>query len=87
MPDVQVHESALRHGLSAEEVIRMWRTGIEETVIDDGNPPRYMRLSFDNVGRAWEIAALSFGNGARDLIIHAMPARRAVIAKMQKRSR
>ncbi|MFT4189293.1 MAG: hypothetical protein QM621_12005 [Aeromicrobium sp.] len=85
--DVQVHESALKHGLDADEVVRMWTEGTEETVIDDDEPPRYMRLAFDSAARPWELAALSFGNGSRYLVIHAMPARRAVVAKMQRRSR
>ena len=72
---MQVHESALKRGLDADEVIRMWKEGTEETMIDDDEPPRYMRLAFDNAGRPWELGALSFGNGARYLVIHAMPAR------------
>lgn len=82
---VQVHESALKRGLDADEVIRMWKEGTEETMIDDDEPPRYMRLAFDSAGRPWELGALSFGNGARYLVIHAMPARRSVVAKIQRR--
>lgn len=82
---VQVHEAALKRGLSADEVIRMWGEGTEESVVDDGEPPRYLRLAFDSSGRPWELAALSFGNGSRYLVIHAMPARKSVIAKMQRR--
>lgn len=44
-----------------------------------------LRLAFDSSGRPWELAALSFGNGSRYLVIHAMPARKSVIAKMQRR--
>lgn len=46
-----------------------------------------MRLAFDESGRAWEVGALSFGNGARYLVIHAMPARRWLMARMQRRGR
>lgn len=84
---MQVHESALKRGLDADEVVRMWSKGTDETVIDDDEPPRYMRLAFDSAGRPWELAALRFDDGARYLVIHAMPARRSVIAKMQRRSR
>jgi len=31
---VQVHESALKHGLSADEVIRMWTNGVDESQIE-----------------------------------------------------
>lgn len=61
--------------------------GGEETVADDDEPPRYLRLAFDDVGRPWELAALSFGGGARHLVIHPLPARKSVIDKMQRRMR
>lgn len=32
---VQVHASALKRGLSAEEVIRMWSEGVEEEIMTD----------------------------------------------------
>ena len=85
MLQVQVHESALKHGLSVDQVIRMWSAGTEETVVDDDEPPRYLRLGFDTAGRPWELAALKFGNGTRYLVIHAMPARKTIIAKIQRR--
>lgn len=85
--EVQVHRSALKRGLSVEEVIRMWVWGFDETTIDDGEPPRCMRLAFDGAGQPWEMAALKFAGGARVLVIHAMPARKSVIAKMQRRMR
>ena len=58
---MQVHGWHSKHGLSADEVVRMWIEGIEEVVIDDDEPPRYMRLAFDDAGRPWEVAALRFG--------------------------
>lgn len=82
---VQVHQSALKRGLGAEEVIRMWIEGLDETLIDDDEPPRYVRLAFDGDGRPWEVGALSFGGGVRYLVIHAMPARKSVIDRMQRR--
>lgn len=87
MAYVRVHASALRHGLSADDVTRMWLDGSDDTLVDDDEPPRYLRLAFDGAGRPWEVAALSFGNGSRYLVIHAMPARTWVIAKMQGRTR
>lgn len=82
---VQVHESALKRGLTGDHVIRMWNAGTDETVIDDDEPPRCMRLAFDESGRPWELGALSFGNAERYLVIHAMHARKSVIARMQRR--
>lgn len=87
MIQVQVHESALKRGLRVDEVIRMWAEGTDETLVDDDEPPRYMRLAFDDAGRPWEVGALSFGNGARYLVIHTMPARKTVIEMMQRRVR
>ena len=40
MLNIQVHKSALKRNLSADEVVRMWRHGIGEIVIDDDEPPR-----------------------------------------------
>ena len=71
MFQVQVHKSAFKRGLSVDEVIQMWTTGTEESLIDDNESPRYVRL----------------GNGERYLVIHAMPARKSVIARMQRRIR
>lgn len=85
MAHIHVHESALKHGLSANQAVRMWREGSDETLIDDDEPPRYVRLAFDDAGRPWEVLALSFDDGERYLVIHAMPARKAVIARMQRR--
>lgn len=87
MIQVQVHESALKRGLSVDEVIRMWSEGVDETIVDDDEPPRYLRLAFEDSGRPWELGALSFGSGTRYLVIHAMPARKSVIEKMQRRMR
>ena len=71
MFQVQVHKSAFKRGLSVDEVIQMWTTGTEESLIDDNESPRYVRL----------------GNGERYLVIHEMPARKSVIARMQRRTR
>ena len=49
------------------------------------NPPRYVRLAFDSSIRLWELAALGFGDGTRYLVIHAMPARKSMINRMQRR--
>ncbi|WP_417554383.1 toxin [Microbacterium sp.] len=87
MAEIQVHPSALKRGLSVEEVVRMWITGTDEIVVDDDEPPRYMRLSFDAAGRPWELAALSFGTGSRWLVIHAMPARKMIVERMHRRGR
>ncbi|RLP74326.1 toxin [Mycetocola tolaasinivorans] len=84
---VQVHRSALKRGLSVDEVTRMWMFGTDEMTIYDGVPPRYVRLAFDSSGLPWEVASLAFGSGSRYLIIHAMPARKSTVTKMQGRLR
>lgn len=81
----EVHQSALKRDLDIDDVVRMWNEGNNEVIIDDAEPPRYMRLVFDGEGRPWELTAQSFGNGTRYLIINAMPARKSVIERMQRR--
>ena len=87
MYEIHVHASALKHGLDRDSVIQMWRDGFEETQLDDDEPPRYIRIALDRSGRPWELAALKFDGGNRHLVIHAMPARKSVIAKIQRRKR
>jgi len=87
LSEVQVHRSALKRGLGTDDIIRMWRDGTDEIVVDDDEPPRFLRLAFDNAGRPWELAALCFGNGSRYLVIHAVPARKAIVNRMKRRER
>jgi len=42
--------------------------------IDDGKPPRELRLGFDTAGRLLEVVVLVLDDG-RELAIHAMRAR------------
>jgi hypothetical protein len=43
-------------------------------VLDDGKPPRELRLGFDTHGRLLEIVVLMLDDGT-ELVIHAMKAR------------
>ena len=71
---MNVHDSALKHGISAEEAIQAasWPVWVED--LDDESPSRQLRLGFDTHGRFLETVVLTFDSG-NELIIHAMKAR------------
>ena len=71
---MRVHESALKHGIAAEDVIHAatWSLWIED--LDQDSPSRQLRLGFDTVGRLLETVVLVFDSG-HELVIHAMKAR------------
>jgi hypothetical protein len=71
---VKVHDSALKHGVRAEDAIRAatWAVWIED--LDEGSPSRQLRLGFDTHGRLLETVVLTFDSG-NELVIHAMKAR------------
>lgn len=71
---MRVHDSALRHGVFAEDAVHAatWAVWIEE--LDDDSPARQLRLGFDTHGRLLETVVLVFDSG-NELIIHAMKAR------------
>ncbi len=71
---MKVHESALSHGFSPEDVIQAatWPLWVEE--LDDDGPARQLRLGFDTRGRLLETVVLVFDSG-NELVIHAMKAR------------
>lgn len=83
---VSIHESACKRGLSTGEVETLWKRGIEDTVLDDADPFRVLRISFDDAGRAWELVALVFDGGNRVLVIHAMRLRRSTIDLINRRT-
>jgi len=72
---VKVHQSALKHGVRAEDAIRAatWAVWIED--LDEESPARQLRLGFDTQGRLLETVVLVFDSG-NELVIHAMKARR-----------
>ena len=71
---MRVHETALKHGVSAEDAIQAasWPVWVEE--LDDDSPARQLRLGFDTQGRLLETVVLVFDSG-NELVIHAMKAR------------
>ena len=73
---MKVHQSALKHGVLAEDAIQAaeWALWIEP--LDEGGPPyRELRLGFDTSARLLETVVLVFASGD-EMLIHAMPARK-----------
>lgn len=71
---MNVHESALKHGIAAEDVVQAasWPLWVE--YLEDDSPARQLRLGFDTRGRLLETVVLVFDSG-NELVIHAMNAR------------
>lgn len=71
---MNVHPSALKHGIAAEDAIQVasWPVWVED--LDDDSPARQLRLGFDTQGRLLETVVLVFDSG-NELVIHAMKAR------------
>lgn len=85
-PVVRVHPSACKHGLTVEEVEGLWVVGIEDTWLDDDDPTRLLRIALDEAGRPWELVALVFDSGDRQLVIHAMPLRKSTTELLRRRN-
>lgn len=75
---MNVHDSALKHGVLAEDAIQAatWAVWIEE--LDENSPARQLRLGFDTRGLLLETVVLVFDSG-NELVIHAMKARRQMV--------
>jgi hypothetical protein len=75
---VNVHESALRHGVLREDAIQAatWAAWIED--LDENSPSRQLRLGFGTRGRLLETVVLVF-DSSNELVIHAMKARPQMI--------
>lgn len=75
---MNVHPSALKHGVLREDAIQAatWAVWIED--LDENSPARQLRLGFDTRGRLLETVVLVFDSG-NELVIHAMKARPQVI--------
>ncbi len=71
---MNIHDSALKHGISAKDVLQAatWAVWVED--LDDDSPARQLRLGFDTKGRLLETVVLVFDSG-NELVIHAMKAR------------
>ncbi|WP_282826213.1 toxin [Gulosibacter sediminis] len=75
---MNVHDSALKHGILREDAIQAatWAVWVEE--LDENSPARQLRLGFDTRGRLLETVVLVFDSG-NELVIHAMKARPQMI--------
>ncbi len=60
---MEVHASALKHGIDAASAVAAASTPVYVAFLDDDNPARQFLLGFDDAGRLLEI------------VIHAMKAR------------
>lgn len=71
---MKVHQSALKHGIAAEDALQAaaWAIWIDD--LDEDYPARQLRLGFDTRGRLLETVVLVFDSG-NELVIHAMKAR------------
>lgn len=71
---MQVHASALKHGIDSASAIVAASRAVYVAELDDDSPARQFRLGFDDAGRLLELVVLTFDSGT-ELIIHAMKAR------------
>jgi hypothetical protein len=71
---VNVHDSALKHGIDASDAVRAAQFAVLVVELDDDSPARQLRLGFDTTGRLLEVVLLRFDSG-NELLIHAMKAR------------
>lgn len=75
---MNVHSSALKHGVSAADATAAASNPIWIDEIDEDSPARQLRIGFDQSGRLLETVVLVFDSG-NELVIHAMKARPSVI--------
>jgi hypothetical protein len=71
---VNVHRSALNHGINATDGVYAAQRCSYVSDLDDESPTRQFRLGFDQAGRLLELVVLRFDSG-NELLIHAMRAR------------
>ncbi|MWV49449.1 toxin [Rathayibacter sp. VKM Ac-2803] len=71
---MNVHPSALKHGIAAVDATRAATFALWIEDLDDESPARQLRLGFDSRGRLLETVVLIFDSG-NELVIHAMKAR------------
>lgn len=80
---IRVHRSALKHGLSADGVVKLWGQGVNQVWLEDDLPGRVLRMSCDDAGRWFELVALVFDD-ERVLVIHAMRLRRSTVERVRR---
>jgi hypothetical protein len=69
--EIVILESALKHGISEENILFCLMHSRNDIVIDDP-PIKRVIVGFDNVGRALEIVAIEDDDQDRLVVIHAM---------------
>jgi hypothetical protein len=72
---VRIHNSALKHGVTAEDARHAITNWVYASTLSEDHPARELRLGFDPAGRLLELVVVRFDSG-NELLIHAMKARR-----------
>ncbi len=70
-----IHESALSHGIEADDAIYAAENWVFAAPQNDDSPMPEFRLGFDPHGRLLELVVLVFDSG-NQILIHAMKARK-----------
>lgn len=71
---MNIHPSALKYGISPEDILQVTSWPLWVDFLDEENPARQLRIGFDTRGRLLETVVLVFDSG-NELTIHAMKAR------------
>lgn len=71
---MRVRQSALKHGITREDIIEAAALPLVEVPLDDENARRFLRLGFDAKTRLLETVVLMWDDGTEE-VIHAMKAR------------
>jgi hypothetical protein len=71
---VEVHPSALKHGIDPGTAFTAASSPLYVAYLDDDSPARQFRLGFVEAGRLLELVILLFDSGD-EIVIHAMKAR------------
>ena len=69
--DIVILDSALKHGITEENIFFCLVHSLNDIVIDD-HPIKRVFAGFDNMGRALEIVAIEDDEQDRLVVIHAM---------------
>ena len=71
---MNVHRSALKHGVDPRDTIHAATYPVWIVDLDELSPQCQPRLGFDTLGRLLEVVVLTFDDG-REMAIHSMKAR------------
>ena len=76
---MRIHQSALSHGIKADDAIYTDENRVFAAPQNDESPMPEFRLGFDPHGRLLELVVLVFDSG-NQMLIHAMKARKQYLA-------